>query len=47
MPGRYFLTSPLTQVAAHFDAALDASDPSPRRDAAPGEIVGAVVTSPE
>lgn len=47
MPGRYFLTSPLTQVAAHFDAALDASDPGPSRDAAPGEIVGAVVASPE
>ena len=46
MPGRYFLTTPLTDVAAEFGAVLDAPDPGPRRDAAPGEMVAAVIGGP-
>jgi putative SOS response-associated peptidase YedK len=42
MPGRYFLTTPLADVAAKFDAIPDAPGPGPRRDAAPGEAVAAI-----
>ena len=46
MPGRYFLTTPLDQVAAEFSAALDAPDPGPRPNAAPGEMVAAITGDP-
>lgn len=44
MPGRYFLTTPLAAVAERFGADLaGVADPGPRRDAAPGEAVAAIV----
>ena len=46
MPGRYHLTTPLADVAAAFGAALEAPDPGPRLDAAPGEMVAAIVGGP-
>ncbi len=46
MPGRYFLTNPLADVADEFNAALEARDPGPRLDAAPGEMVAAIVGGP-
>ncbi len=46
MPGRYFLTTPLADVAADFGAALEAVDPGPRRDVAPGGMVAAVIGGP-
>lgn len=47
MPGRYFLTAPQTEVAAMFGAAPEASDPGPRLDAAPGEMVAAIIGGPD
>ncbi|MEM7525255.1 MAG: SOS response-associated peptidase, partial [Pseudomonadota bacterium] len=44
MPGRYFLTTPLADVAALFSADIgDLADPGPRLDAAPGEAVAAII----
>ena len=43
MPGRYFLSTPLVDVAAKFDAIPDAPDPGPQRDGAPGEAVAAII----
>ncbi|MEO1314282.1 MAG: SOS response-associated peptidase family protein [Pseudomonadota bacterium] len=39
MPGRYFLTQPLAPIAEAFGVTLEAPDPGPRLDAAPGEEV--------
>ena len=39
MPGRYFLTLPLAPIAEAFGLTLEAPDPGPRLDAAPGEEV--------
>lgn len=46
MPGRYFLTTPLAEVASTFGAEPKAPDPGPRRDAAPGEMVAALIGGP-
>ena len=46
MPSRYFLTTPVVDVASLFDASLEAADPGPRLDAAPGELVAAVIGGP-
>ncbi|MEL6795026.1 MAG: SOS response-associated peptidase family protein, partial [Pseudomonadota bacterium] len=46
MPGRFFLTTPLAEVAAAFDASLEAEDPGARLDAAPGEAVCALIGGP-
>ncbi len=44
MPGRVFLTAPLDAVAARLAAdRAGLADPGPRLDAAPGELVTAVV----
>lgn len=47
MPGRFALTTPLAQVARAFDARLDAPDPGPREDVAPGEQVAALILHDE
>ena len=47
MPGRYFLERPLDEIAEVFGAERgDWADPGPRPDAAPGEIVHAIVGGP-
>lgn len=46
MPGRFFLTTPLAEIADGFGASLEAEDPGPRLDAAPGEEICALIGGP-
>lgn len=46
MPGRYFLETPLVDVADDLSAVLEVADPGPRLDAAPGEEVAVLVGPP-
>ncbi|MEM7268419.1 MAG: SOS response-associated peptidase [Pseudomonadota bacterium] len=43
MPGRYFLHTPLAEIAEMFGCSPPLEDPGPRPDAAPGELVHAIV----
>jgi putative SOS response-associated peptidase YedK len=47
LPGRFFVTATVAELARHFDAeAAAVADPGPRPDAAPGGMVLAVVADP-
>lgn len=46
MPGRFFLETPLAEVAAVLKVPLEAPDPGPRLDAAPGQDVPILVEPP-
>ncbi|MEM9228009.1 MAG: SOS response-associated peptidase [Pseudomonadota bacterium] len=43
MPGRFYLTTPLSRIAEQFGVELQVDDPGPRMDAAPGEEVAILV----
>ena len=44
MPGRFFLTTPLSDIAAAFSASPDLPETGERLDAAPGEEVAAIIS---